>query len=617
MADRWTAVIGRLDAPTSDGRVIASAGFDSRTLPLPMDWQERTAEGHEDAITVGSMDTVTVDQNGYVHAGGEWLDPDMFPEAGRARVLADMKIVYPSMEPAGCAMEYMITGGGEGHFDDDGYHDPEPYGEVCVFTKFELAKVTLVAIQAFADLWVWPEGEGPNMITTPSQSLVASVRTEGWSSMPVAGADVEWDGDAAAGRVAEWAGVDSPDATEADWAKYARAFLYQDDDADPMTKGAYKLGVADVVDGELTLIPRGVYAVAGVLSGARGGADIPQAQQDRLKSAVRGLYERIASALDDDTIEAPFAALTASAAVLPPRAMFEDPGFTELTAPFISEPDANGFRRYAGHAAPWDFPHIGVPGNATCPKSRTGYAYYRVGCTLTDGGEVPTGKITIGGGHADLNAGFIAASEHYDNVATTAALVTAGEDEFGIWFSGIIAPTASDDQVEALRQSPLSGDWRDIGGNLELVAVHAVNTPGFPVPRARAVVAAGGRCFSLVASAQHGVKPRAVPDKGYVERLASELAPLLRESLTADAAPVVVSEMRHGFDLNGDLRAQFDAAGIPWPTISADVNGVPAPAFDVAPGCVRGMLAAMPEPDPGAALALKRAQAKLRMLTEG
>src|SRR5699024_6608649 len=28
---------------------------------------------------------------------------------------------------------------------------------------------------------------------------------------------------------------------------------------------------------------------------------------------------------------------------------------------------------------------------------------------------------------------------------------------------------------------PLSGDWRTIGGNLELVAALAVNTPGFPI----------------------------------------------------------------------------------------------------------------------------------------
>lgn len=609
MADTWTAVIGRLGVPTSDGRVIMPAGFTTRPLPLPLSWQKMSDMGHDKSVVVGRIDTITPDPvTGEVRATGVWFDPDTIPEVSEARTLSANKVIGPSMDAAGCEVEYLYTGGGDGHFDDDGYHEPEPMGEVCVFTAYECAGATLVSVPAFTGVYLATDG---------SESLVASVRTEGWGSMPVAGADVEWDGSAAAQRVAEWAGVDSPDATEADWAKYARAFLYQDDEADPMTKGAYKLGVADVTDGELTLVPRGVYAVAGVLSGARGGADIPEAQQDRLKSAVRGLYERIASALDDDSIEAPFAALTASAAVLPPRAMFEDPGFTELTAPFISEPDANGFRRYAGHAAPWDFPHIGLPGNATCPKSRTGYAYYRVGCTLTDGGEVPTGKVTIGGGHADLNAGFIAASEHYDNVATTAALVTAGEDEFGIWFSGIIAPTASDDQVEALRQSPLSGDWRDIGGNLELVAVHAVNTPGFPVPRARAVVAAGGRCFSLVASAQHGVKPRAVPDKGYVERLASELAPLLRESLTADAAPVVVSEMRHGFDLNGDLRAQFDAAGIPWPAISVDIGGVSAPAFDVAPGCVRGMLAAMPETDQGAALALRRAQAKLRMLTEG
>jgi hypothetical protein len=37
----------------------------------------------------------------------------------------------------------------------------------------------------------------------------------------------------------------------------------------------------------------------------------------------------------------------------------------------------------------------------------------------------------------------------------------------------------------------MSGDWRRIGGNLELMAVLAVNLPGFPVLRTKALVASG------------------------------------------------------------------------------------------------------------------------------
>lgn len=611
MADTWTAVIGRLGVPTSDGRVIMPAGFTTRPLPLPLSWQKMSDMGHDKSVVVGRIDTITPDpMTGEVRATGVWFDPETIPEVSEARTLSANKVIGPSMDAAGCEVEYLYTGGGDGHFDDDGYHEPEPMGEVCMFTAYECAGATLVSVPAFTGVYLSTDG---------SESLVASVRTEGWGSMPVAGADVEWDGSAAAQRVAEWAGVDSPDATEADWAKYARAFLYQDDEADPMTKGAYKLGVADVTDGELTLIPRGVYAVAGALSGARGGADIPEAQQDRLKSAVRGLYERIASALDDDSIEAPFSSLVACAADRPPLEWFQDPKFTEPT-PIEITPDGRIF----GHIGIHGMPHRGLGGRVTIPKSKTQYREFLLGGTLTaEGVTVPTGKITLGGGHAADGVPMQLAAEHYDDVSCTVATVAAGDDAFGVWISGAIKPGTDAQKIEDLRESPPSGDWReDHLGNLELITVHSVNSPGFAVYRVKVGEDSQGRygltaSSALVRLAQRDWRARQTAGDGYVQQLASELAPLLRESLTADAVPVAVPEMRHGFDLNGDLRAQFDAAGIPWPAISVDIGGVPAPAFDVAPGCVRGMLAAMPETDQGAALALRRAQAKLRMLTEG
>jgi hypothetical protein len=50
--------------------------------------------------------------------------------------------------------------------------------------------------------------------------------------------------------------------------------------------------------------------------------------------------------------------------------------------------------------------------------------------------------------------------------------------------------------VTALRASDISGDWREIGGNMEMIAALAVNVAGFPVAAVRdrvqvALVAAG------------------------------------------------------------------------------------------------------------------------------
>lgn len=614
MADTWTGVIGRLGVPTGDGRVIMPAGFTTRELPLPLSWQRMSDDGHQRSVIVGRIDTITPDPaTGNVTASGAWLDAALIPEVAEAQELVRNRVVGPSMDAGACEMEYQYTGGGEGYYAEDGYHDPEPMGEICVFTAYECAGATLVSVPAFTGVWVAMDG---------ADSLTAAgVRSSGWSDMPVAGADVEWDGDGAAEHVASWAGVDSDDATEADWEKYARAFLWQDPDADPQTRGAYKLGVADVVDGELTLIPRGVYAVAGVLSGARGGADIPEEQQDKLKGVVRGMYEKIATALDDDTIEAPFAAVVASAApTLPPMDWYTDPKLDGPTPVTITDDG-----RVFGHAALWGTCHIGLPGCVTPPNSPSGYAYFRTGATLTDGGEVPTGKLTVGGGHADGQLGYAATAEHYDNVCASVATVAAGEDQFGIWVAGSLLPGATEGQVEALRQSPLSGDWRDIGGSLELVAAHAVNVPGFPVPRPRAVVASSGRQLSLVAAgvvAREESQP-AQHDDAYVARLAAALKAELNWTRSSQPTAFAFVSTPEGFDPAAeDLRAEFTRHGLSWPTLVGEMNGVPVAPFEIAEGCVRGWLAAnapvelaiepVPAPDNGDAL--RRAQAKLAAL---
>lgn len=621
MADRWSGPVGRLNAETSDGRIVLSEGFTTRTLPLPLDWQERTDEGHENAITVATMDTVTVMPDGTIWGGGEWLDPGMFPDSARARDLANRRIVYPSIEAAGCSIEWRTLGGGYGDYDDGEYIEPDDYREVCVLTSFELAKVTLVAVQAFPDLYVSDGDNIPEVATMPDSLVAAGVRTSGWSTMPVADTGRAWSGSDAAGRVADWAGINSPDATAADWAKYGQAFLYQDPDANPQTKGAYKLGVADVVDGKLTLIPRGVYAVAAVLNGSRGGTSIPQDAQDRLKSTVTSLYNKIAKASGDDSITAPFALVASAAPAVPPQAWFGDPHLDAPTPLTITDDG-----RVFGHAALWDVCHIGIPGCTTAPHSMTDYAYFMLGSTMTDAGEIATGKLTVGGGHADGALGFAPAAEHYDNVGTAVATVTAGEDAHGIWVAGALLAGATPEQIEALRRSPLSGDWRDIGGNLEAVAFHAVNTPGFPVPRARAVVASSGRQTSLVASS--GPRPR----DSRLKRLAEELRPLLAsvapgpvEQPNDTRSPVRQFALPDGFvPQDGDLRAQFEAAGVEWPTITMTVGGVEFPPFAVAESCVRSALRCAEQPavpqedDPVPAMAaLSMARARLALRKAG
>ena len=185
------------------------------------------------------------------------------------------------------------------------------------------------------------------------------------------------------------------------------------------------------------------------------------------------------------------ATVVASAAARPPAAAFTDPALAELT-PLTVDGD-----RVYGHIAGWSTCHTGSPSGAcvTAPRSAANYAYFRTGVVETDQGDVPVGQLTLGGGHADLSLSYRGAAEHYDDVATAVADVTAGEDAHGIWVAGVLRPGVTDDQVAELRAASPSGDWRNVAGNLELVAVHAVNVPGFPVARV-----ASGRPAALVAA---------------------------------------------------------------------------------------------------------------------
>ena len=174
---------------------------------------------------------------------------------------------------------------------------------------------------------------------------------------------------------------------------------------------------------------------------------------------------------------------------LPPLAWFDVPESSEPTALTIT---ADG--QVYGHAATWSVCHTGIQGRCqTAPRSRTNYGTFHLGEVDTvEGKPVAVGKITLDTGHAPLTAGSRATAAHYDDTGTVAAYVRARDGQHGIWVSGALDPDLPAAKVRALKAAALSGDWRAINGNLELVGLLAVNVPGFPVPRAQAALAASG-----------------------------------------------------------------------------------------------------------------------------
>lgn len=290
--------------------------------------------------------------------------------------------------------------------------------------------------------------------------ITASVRTKGWEELGLADPDYQWQAKAASQRL--W------DASDGDIRSYGRGFLWHDPAA-PDQRNSYRMPIADVVDDRMVIVPAAVITTSQIIASGAGSLPVPGSDLEVISEVVSALRAR----LDD-----PEALTAAGFPVAPPDEWFEPqalPGPTPLTI------TADG--RVSGHAWLWGTCHQGIGDRCVVPpRTAAGYRYFANGQVLTASGRmVKVGKITKGTGHASIRLGWIPAADHYDNTGSVIAAVAVHEDMFGGQIAGSIVPNASDADVAELRRSPISGDWRRINGNLELVAALAVNTPGFPI----------------------------------------------------------------------------------------------------------------------------------------
>ena len=193
-------------------------------------------------------------------------------------------------------------------------------------------------------------------------------------------------------------------------------------------------------------------------------------------------------------------ALTAAGAGLaplrPPREWFDLDEADQPTPLTVT-----GEGQVFGHMALWDSCHTGYPGSCVPPpQSPSGYAFFNLGeIECDDGSRVSVGSLTLEGLHADTNRPLTANAvrAHYENTAVVAAHVHASDGRHGIWVAGALRPGLSEEHARDLMGAKPSGDWRSVtpGGPLEMLGIHAVNEPGFPVPRlvASALLPSGDR----------------------------------------------------------------------------------------------------------------------------
>lgn len=222
--------------------------------------------------------------------------------------------------------------------------------------------------------------------------------------------------------------------------------------------------------------------------------------------------------------------LTASAASIPqlPSDHFSPMDFAEPT-PLTLDDDGHVY----GHVALDRICHVGYPKCVTMPHSESNLRYFHTGVVrLDDGSDLATGRITVRGSHASPELNWRSAMAHYEDTSTVVADVVAYEDAHGIAVTGHLRPGTPSDLVHAFRGSTPSGDWRRIGNSAELINVHMVNSPGFPVYRTD-----GNRVETTIAASAFPAQTAAdadLPDD-VSDEIAHKVVTILENNRAADS----------------------------------------------------------------------------------
>lgn len=481
---QWHGVLAPEGAWSGDGRRFAENSLRFRDLPLPLTWQKVSNDGHKGSVTVARIDRIErVD--GQMRATGVWLASAEADEV--VGLIAEFGKFGVSVDADDAEMEFN-----------------EDTGEVT-FTSARIASASIVAIPAFAEAYVALGPAPDGFLSEGSEEgevLAASAfkRGTGWITNPE---DTK--------RIHDY------------WTK-------------PGQEGFVKIAWGDPGDFNRCRVLVGEKIAENSPEDLRYLNQICAQWHHDALGIWPGEHKASSEALGEAASEGVGLTLVASAGHAAPSEWFVNPNLDGPTHLTVTEEG-----RVFGHIAQWGVCHGAYKTCVTAPHSESNYAHYATGQVLLDNGSmVNTGVITAGGGHAPHSLSARAAAAHYDQTSMAVADVAVGEDEWGIWCAGWIRPGATPEQVTALRASDVSGDWRLVGGNLEMIAALAVNSAGFQIPRVAASISNGVQ-LSLVAAGIVTEEPRAEFD---LDALAEKVAMAMearasrRERVAALAARV-------------------------------------------------------------------------------
>jgi 2'-5' RNA ligase len=496
----WFGVLVVEGVQTGDGRMFAEGSLTWAETPLPLAWQRENLGEHMGSVISGRIDNVWRDPaNSSMIWGNGVFDSTGIDGAEALRQVRDgflsgVSVDVDSVNDSDVELVFPPS-------DGDPMEDMFAMPELMIFNNGRIRGATQCALPAFVEARIQlgsmtPPGLEMALPTTaPAATGAAASVDEQWNdlaedaliasmmSMDVATSAYAW--------------IDRKQVKSGAVHKLHSRFLHHHVDKSGKASGA-NVTACSVGIGQLLSNPRlnmsmsdrrAAYEhLAGHL---RQAGLTPQAfTSEGLTDDVRALYA--SASLNDQELA-------------PPDEAFADPGFVEPTA--LSIVSSGEWQLISGHAALFGTCHLSFPNACVTAPYEEEHVYYRLGEVVTaSGSRVAVGPITLGTGHAaTVGLDPRRAAEHYDNTGSCVALVASGCDDFGVWVAGVVKPGTPPGRVMELAGAKLSGDWRRIGGSLRLVAMLAVNTPGFPVPRLKAHVT-DGRQTSLVAA---GIMPDA------------------------------------------------------------------------------------------------------------
>lgn len=456
---------------TGDGRYIEEEALSYRDLPLPLMAIDRTTEAHMEAVLIGNI--MRIDRNGReLHGFGVFVKSEDKDVKRLQTLIKQGELRGVSVDLDAVEYEVIIAGEqAEPRTDDEGalvYELDDPKMRI---TSARIMGATVVPFPAFQEAFI-------ESLAALTASLMTTTTVTGWLNTLQTFDDVNFvapDGAVdEANKGLAWREEYGRGGTEVGVAR-ARDIANKKNLSPDTINRMVSFFARHEVNKQATGFSPGEdgFPSAGRIAWALWGGDPGRVWAEKVKRQMESREETGSIVASGHPIDAP---------IVPPSSWFANPDLNSPTPLTVTDEG-----RIFGHLAVWGQCHIGHTNRCVePPASVTNYAHFLTGEILCDDGvRLPVGQITMNGNHAPHSYNAQATSAHYDNTALAAADVIAGEDSFGIWVSGSIRPDLHPNQIRGLMASDVSGDWRRIGGNLELVAVLAVNVPGFPKIRVK------------------------------------------------------------------------------------------------------------------------------------